>query len=174
METIIKTLTFTKVDGTPVENVEKYVKDWTKENPYGKVIIGCDSQMHGRRIKYSVAIVMHYIDRLGGGHGGHVLVADSWEKRVTKSPVEEINPKLWKEVEYVLLAAQMVDGNDEIFKKRIVLHLDFNNEAESHSHENLSNSLFSSGLGYLSSMGYTAEGKPFAYVATHTADAFCR
>jgi len=60
-----KTLIFKKLNGEIVENVEKYVKDWIKENPYGQVIIGCDSQIHGRRIKYSVAIVMHYVDLSG-------------------------------------------------------------------------------------------------------------
>lgn len=173
METL-KTLTFKKIDGTIVDNIEKYVKDWYKNNPFGKVIIGCDSQMHGRRIKYSIAIVMHYIDRMKVGHGAHVLIADVWEKRLTPSPVEEVPSKLWREAQYVLAAAQMIDGNDEVFKKRIVLHLDFNSEAETGDHQNLSNSLFSSGLGFLTGMGYVAEGKPYAYVATHTADAFCR
>ena len=170
----LKNLTFRKIDGTEIDNVEKYVKDWTKENPHGKVIIGCDSQVHGRRVKYSVAIVMHYIDRMGGGHGGHVLIADVWEKRMAKSPLEEMPSKLWKEAEYTLIAAQMVDGKDEVFKKRLVLHLDYNSVPESNSHENKSNMLFASGLGYLTGLGYVAEGKPHAYVATHTADAFCR
>jgi predicted RNase H-related nuclease YkuK (DUF458 family) len=167
-------LVFKKVDNTIVDDVEKYVKDWTKDNPYGKVMIGCDSQMHGRRIKYSIVIVMHRIDRMGVGHGGHVLLADLWEKRKTNSPVEEMPTKLWKEAEYTLMAAQMVDGKDEMFKKRIVLHLDFNSVPEANSHENKSYMMFAAGLGYLEGMGYYAEGKPHAYVATHTADAFCR
>jgi len=165
---------FKKIDGTRIDNVEKYVKDWSKDNPYGKVIIGCDSQMQGRRIKYSIAIVMHHIDKWGGGHGAHVIFADVWEKRIAKSPVEEMPTKLWREAEYLLAVAQIVDGSDEMFKKRITLHLDYNSEAETGNHANLSNRLFSSGLGYLTSLGYYTEGKPYAYVATHTADAFCR
>jgi len=164
-----KALIFKKVTGEVIENVEKYVKEWTKENPYGKVIIGCDSQMHGRRIKYSIAIVMHYIDRMGVGHGGHVLIADIWEKRSTSSPIEEMPSKLWKEAEFTLKAAQMVDGNDEIFKKRLMLHLDYSNDAKDKS-----NIMFASGIGYLQGMGYKAEGKPKSWAATHTADAFCR
>lgn len=165
-----KTLIFKKLNGEIVENVEKYVKDWIKENPYGQVIIGCDSQIHGRRIKYSVAIVMHYVDRMGIGHGGHVLVSDIWAKRKSGgTPLEEMPSKLWGEAEYTLLAAQMVDGQDETFKKRLMLHLDFSNETK-----NKSNIMFAAGLGYLQGMGYNAEGKPHAYVATHTADALCR
>lgn len=165
-----KTLIFKKLNGEIVEDVEKYVKDWIKENPYGQVIIGCDSQIHGRRIKYSVAIVMHYVDRMGIGHGGHVLVSDIWAKRKSGgTPLEEMPSKLWGEAEYTLLAAQMVDGHDETFKKRIMLHLDFSNETK-----NKSNIMFAAGIGYLQGMGYNAEGKPHAYVATHTADALCR
>jgi predicted RNase H-related nuclease YkuK (DUF458 family) len=162
-------LIFHKINGNVVEDVETYVKDWTKENPFGTVIIGCDSQVHGRRVKYSVAIVMHYIDRMGGGHGGHVLIADIWEKRMAKTPLEEMPSKLWKEAEFVLAAAQMVDGADEKFRKRITIHLDYSDDAK-----NKSNMMFAAGLGYLTGMGYHAEGKPHAYVATHTADAFCR
>ena len=165
----LKKLEFRKVDGTPIVDVEKYVKDWTKKNPKGRVIIGCDSQVHGRRIKYSVAIVMHYVDIMGAGHGAHVIIADLWEKRLAKTAIEEMPSKLWKEAEYVLVAAQMVDGNDELFKKRITLHLDYSDNAKDRS-----NMMFAAGLGYLSGMGYHAEGKPHAYVATHTADAFCR
>lgn len=164
-----KTLIFKKLTGEVVENVEKYVKDWVKENPYGHVIIGCDSQMHGRRIKYSVAIVMHYIDKMGIGHGGHVLVADVWTKRKTSSPIDEMPSKLWAEAEYTLIAANMVDGNDEIFKKRMILHLDYSNDAA-----NKSNVMFASGIGYLQGMGYNAEGKPASWCASHTADHFCR
>jgi len=34
--------------------------------------------------------------------------------------------------------------------------------------------LFASGIGYIKGMGYKAEGKPYAWCATHTADALCR
>jgi len=164
-----KTLIFKKVDGTLITDVAKYVKDWTKDNPHGKVIIGCDSQVHGRRLKYSIAIVMHHIDESGMGHGAHVIIADLWEKRVSKNAIEEMPAKLWREAEYVLKAAQMVDGNDEVFKKRIVLHLDYSDNAKDKS-----NIMYAAGVGYLTGMGYETLAKPNAYVATHTADAFCR
>ena len=31
-------LVFKKFDGTLIEDVNKYVKDWNKENPYGQII----------------------------------------------------------------------------------------------------------------------------------------
>jgi len=164
------TLNFRKIDGTRITDVEKYVKDWTVENPFGKIIIGCDSQIHGRRIKYSIAIVMRFLDKYGAGHGAHVIVSDIWEKRTPgKTQLQEMPSKLWREAEYLLIAAQMVDGSDESFKKKLILHLDYNSiESEK------SNVLFSAGIGYLSGLGYIAEGKPLAWASTHTADAFCR
>lgn len=165
----IEDLKFHKVDGTAVTSVEEYVKNWVKENPHGKVIIGCDSQLHGRKIKYSIAIVMHYIDRMGGGHGAHVLIANVWQKRLAKTPLDEMPTKLWREAEYALAAAQMVDGNDALFKKKITIHLDYSDDAN-----NKSNIMYASGIGYLSGMGYKALGKPDAYCASHTADHFVR
>jgi predicted RNase H-related nuclease YkuK (DUF458 family) len=164
-----KELIFKKITGDMVENVEKYVKDWAIENPYGTVTIGCDSQMHGRRIKYSIVICMHYIDRVGQGHGAHVIYCDIWEKRINKSPAEEMPSKLWKEAEYVLRAAEMVDGKDEVFKKKITVHLDYSDEPLRKS-----NMMYAAGIGYITGMGYKAEGKPFAWAATHTADHLCR
>ncbi len=164
-----KTLIFKKVTGEVIEDVEKYVKDWSKENPYGKVIVGCDAHAHSRRIKYAIAIVMHYIDRMGGGRGAHVIVAEIWEKRNSKNHMDEMTTKLWNEAQYTLMAAQMIDGNDEIFKKRMILHLDFSPDAKYKS-----NIMFSVGIGFLTSMGYKTVGKPDAYVATHTSDAFAR
>jgi predicted RNase H-related nuclease YkuK (DUF458 family) len=163
------TLIFKKVSGEIISDPEQYVKKWVKDNPYGKVIIGCDSQIHGRRIKYSIAIVMHNIDKMGVGHGAHVIVSDIWEKRKTRTPIDEMPTKLWAEAEYTLIAAQMIDGNDETFKKRMMLHLDFSDNAKDKS-----NMMFAAGIGYLSGMGYRTEGKPFSYVASHTADHFCK
>lgn len=164
---------FKKLDGTLIEDVEKYVKDWIKTNqseyPYSTVTIGCDSQVHGHKIKYSIVVCLHYIDRMKVGHGAHVISADIWEKRMAKTPVQEMPNKLWKEAEFVLIAAQMVDGNDETFKKRITVHLDLNVEENRGSHM-----MYAAGLGYITGQGYKAEGKPYAWCATHTADAYCR
>ena len=164
-----KNLIFKKVTGEVIQNVEKYVKDWVKENPYGKIIVGCDSQMHGRRIKYSIIIVMHYIDRMSIGHGAHLLVCDIWEKRNARMPIDEMSTKLWKEAEYALQTAQLVNGKDEFFKQRIEVHLDINSDEKYGS-----NFMYAAGVGLLQSAGYLAKGKPFAKMASNCADHFCR
>ena len=171
----IKTFEFKKLDGYIIENPEKYVKDWIKINPHGIITIGCDSQAHGRRLKFSVVVCMQYIDAAGQGHGAHVIATNIWEKRNTKfargkqGAMEEMPSKLWKEAELVLAVAQLIDGNDEIFKKRITVHLDYNALPEYES-----SMFFAAGIGFITGMGYKAEGKPNAWCATHTADALCR
>lgn len=170
MEQLTHNLIFKFEDGSIVENVEQYVKNWGNKNPYGKIIIGCDSQVHGKKIKYSIVICMHYQDATGQGHGAHVISCNLWEKRMLKmTKIEEMPIKLWREAEFVLETAQLIDGNDEIFKKRISVHLDFNVDEKSGS-----NIVYHSGLGLLRGMGYNAEGKPTAPIASHTADHYCR
>jgi predicted RNase H-related nuclease YkuK (DUF458 family) len=163
------TLKFKKIDGTIIENVEKYVKDWTKRNPYGKIIIGCDSQVHSRRIKFSVVTILHYKDKYDQGKGAHVIIADVWEKRMNKSQVEEMPSKLWREAQYALEAAQMINGSDEFFKMKITVHLDFNPDETKKS-----NIMYASGLGLLSGYGYKVFGKPDSIIASNCADHFCR
>jgi predicted RNase H-related nuclease YkuK (DUF458 family) len=164
-----KKLIFKKINGEIVENVEQYVKDWSLKNPYGKVILAVDSQVHGRRIKFSIVIVMHFIDRMGMGKGGHVIIADVWEKRTISSQLEGMPDKLWKEALFALQAAKMVDGNDDMFKKRIEIHLDINSDSKGGS-----NIMYASGIGLLTGCGYNALGKPFAKCASNVADHFCR
>jgi len=170
-----KQLIFKKITGEVIEDIEKYVKDWTITNPYGRVTIGCDSQAHGRNVKYSIAIVLIFSDKFGSGRGAHVVSADIWEKRNVKyargkeGAMQEMPAKLWKEAEFVIQAAKMIDRSDEAFKKSITIHLDYNVDAKWES-----NILFASGIGYVTGMGYRAVGKPDAWCATHVADALCR
>jgi len=170
----MEALKFKKIDGTVIVDVEAYVKDWVKNNPYGKLIIGCDSQIHGRRIKFSTVVIMHYKDRYDQGKGAHVIIADVWEKRMNKTQVEEMPNKLWREAEYALQAAQTINGVDELFKMKITVHLDFNSEANSNSHANLSNMMYGAGLGLLSAYGYKVYGKPDSVIASNCADHFAR
>ena len=172
-------LIFRKFDGTLIKNVNDYVKSWSAENPYGQIIIGCDSQEHKRYVTYAIAIVMHKKDRWGGGHGAHVIksiVKDKKQKTpkeafsVDKSGRKTFNTsllqgKLWREVEYTVQTAKMLSG----CKKHIMIHLDYNSDETAVSHM-----LFAPGIGYAISEGFEAQGKPFAWAATHVADSLCR
>lgn len=171
-------LEFRKFDGTKIENVNQYVKDWSKENQYGQIIIGCDSQEHSRYVKYAIAIVMHFKDKYDVGHGAHVIKSILIDKkhRTPKGTLKIKNGqksfdtsvlqgKLWKEVELTIEAAQMLDGCD----KKIKVHVDYNSDKSA-----VSNMLYAPGIGLAQGMGFEAEGKPHAWAATHVADSLCR
>jgi len=152
-------LSFQKYDGSKIENVHEYVKQWVKENPFGNVIIGCDSQEHARYIKYAVTIVMHFRDETGQGHGGHVIYATFQDH--SKNMKSDIYTKLWAETEVTMEAAKAVGD----IGKKPSIHLDYNSDENQYSHV-----LYNAGLGFCKSMGYEAFGKPYAWVATATAD----
>lgn len=177
-------LDFKKLDGTKIENVNQYVKDFITENPHTDIIIGCDSQEHSRYVKYAIAIVMHVFyeakednpERVG--HGAHVIKAIIFDKkhRTPKGALKIKNGKktfdtsilqgkLWKEVELTIEAAQLLEDCN----KKIKIHVDYNSDEKAASHI-----LYAPGLGYAQGLGYEAEGKPWSWAATHVADKLCR
>lgn len=156
-------LLFKKLDGTVIENVHEYVKAWVKNNEYGTVTIGSDSQEHSRYIKYATTIIMHSKDRYGVGHGGHVIV--SVFKDFSKNMKSDVYTKLWAETEVTIDVAKMV-GN---IGKKITIHLDYNSDESKYS-----NVLYNSGIGYANSLGFEAFGKPYAWCSSHIADKFAK
>ena len=171
-------LEFRKFDGTKIENVNQYVKNWSMENPYGQIIIGCDSQEHARYVKYAIAIVMHFKDKYDIGHGAHVIksILIDRKHRTPKGTLKIHNGrksfdtsvlqgKLWKEVELTVETAQMLEGCN----KKIKVHVDYNSDENAASHI-----LYAPGIGFAQGLGFEAEGKPHAWAATHVADSLCR
>jgi len=156
-------LIFRKYDGTLINDVTQYLIDWTKEHPKHDITIGCDSQEHGKYIKYAICIVMHMFDESGSGKGAHSICAVVYDK--SKNIKTDLYNKLWAEAELVLQAAQMIEKS----KCKVTVHLDFNSKETEYS-----NMLYNSGIGYLKAHGFDAVGKPFAYASTHVADKICK
>ena len=154
-----RTYTFKKANGTAITDIRQYVKDWVAENPYGTITIGCDSQEHAKYIKYAVSIIMHFRDKYGGGHGGHVVSAVYVDH--SRNMKSDIFTKLFAESEIVVEVAQMIGD----IGKKPTIHLDYNSDETKYSHV-----LYNAGLGYVKSMGYDVYGKPHAWAASHTAD----
>ena len=171
-------LVFRKFDGTLIEDVNMYVKDWNQENPHGQIIVGCDSQEHARYVKYAIVIVMHFKDKWGGGHGAHVIKSILTEKKF-RTPrghlkvkngrksfdTAVLQNKLWREVELTIQAANLLED----CTKKIKIHVDYNSDEGA-----VSNVLYAPGVGYAQGLGYEAEGKPYAWAASNTADKLCR
>lgn len=162
-------LTFKKNDGTVIEDINKYLKDWMKKYPHSEITIGCDSQAHARYVKYSVVIVMHIFheskeknpNRMG--NGAHVISATVIDR--DKTLKTDLYTKLWAEAMLTVQAAQMIDD----CTKNVVIHLDYNSKEEAYS-----NVLYNSGIGFVKGMGYQAYGKPYAWAASHAADVHCK
>lgn len=152
-------LVFKKYNGDVIEDIRTYVKDWNESNPYGNIVVGCDSQEHATFIKYAITICMHAMDETGLGHGAHVIYATVIDKSVNMK--SDIYTKLWAESELTVQAASMIGD----IGKKITIHLDYNSKEEEYS-----NVLYNAGIGYAKGLGFEAMGKPYAWAASHTAD----
>jgi len=156
-------LVFKKRGGEIIENVREYVSNWMKDNPYGNITIGCDSQEHAKFIKYAVTIVMRFIDENGMSHGGHVIHSTIID--TSKNMKSDIYTKLWAETEITMGVAKLIGD----IGLPIKIHLDYNSDESKYS-----NVLYNAGIGYVKGMGYEAVGKPYAWAASHVADKFAK
>lgn len=157
MEQTLK-MKFRKFDGSEVQDLNAYVRDWCAANPHGTVTVGCDSQEYARYIKYVITICMRYIDENGQGHGGHVIYCSLMDR--DRNMKTDVYTKLWAECELTVRAATMIGD----VGRKIRVHLDYNSDDTKYS-----NVLYSSGIGFASGMGFEAFGKPHSYTC-HTAD----
>lgn len=154
-------------NGNKITNVSDYVREWALANPFGDIIIGCDSQAHHKYVKYSISICMHMKDEFDIGHGAHVIFANVFA--TDKSLKRDLHRKLLLEATLSIQAADEAKQNLENCGMKIVVHLDYNSKEEE-----FSNSLYNSGIGMVNGMGYKAYGKPYAWAASHTSDALCK
>ena len=143
------------------------VKEWVDKNPFGNVIIGCDSQAHSKYIKYSVSIAMHMVDEYGIGHGAHVIFANYLD--TNKALRKDVTSKLQAEAFITMEAAESAKALLESGELKIQVHLDYNSNPKYYS-----NNLYQNYVGMFRGMGYEAFGKPYAYVASHASDALCK
>jgi uncharacterized protein len=155
-------MVFKKYDDSTIENINQYVKDFIKENPYCKVYIGCDSQKHRKLVKYACTIVLHVIDKYDIGHGAHVL---AYYESSNDPKYKDKFTRLWKEAELSIKAAELIKDCG----KPITIHLDYNSDEKFYS-----NVVYKSAMGYVAGLGFDVKGKPDAWSASYTADSFVR
>ena len=160
-------LEWKKYNGHKINNVAQYVKTWSDNNPHGQIIIGCDSQVHRKCIKYSVSICLHMIDENKIGHGAHVIFANHFD--TNKALRKDVMQKLWVETLISMEAAEEVKSLFTKDDPQIEVHLDYNSDPQYYS-----NSLYKNGIGIFEGMGYKAYGKPYAFGASHASDALCK
>jgi predicted RNase H-related nuclease YkuK (DUF458 family) len=159
-------LKFRKIDGTPIEDIAKYCKEYieTRDGEV-EIMIGADSLPKGRRYAtYTTVVVIYTV-----GKGAHIIF--SRQHRVS---VSNDHTRLWAEVEKALGVATYLRDNGitdmpAVKSLDISIHLDFNKDAK-----HLSNSLHDAAIGYVKAMGFDCHTKPEAPAASYAADRICR
>lgn len=134
-----------------------HLSNWISENPGSKIYIGCDSSNLGDSTTFATVIVLHKENR-----GGHVLYNRQTEKRIN-SRFE----RLWKEVELSVEAAHLLESWG--YGKPDFIDIDLNPDPKYQS-----NSLLSSAVGMVESLGIKARWKSKSPWAISIADSICR
>jgi len=154
--------------GEKVENVIDYLKQYMKVvgNTNYEIFIGCDSQVNRQNTMYSVVIGIHKIVD-GIGRGVHIIHTREKDKKYTEER-GELFKRLWGEVDRIVETALFlresgIDTND------IGTHVDANGNKKF-----ASNMIYDAAIGYLNSLDFKVEGKPFAWAATYAANRYCR
>jgi predicted RNase H-related nuclease YkuK (DUF458 family) len=160
---------FIKHDGTKIPDVLDYMKNYMKDaNGQIKydIFVGCDSQVNNKNTMYSVVIGIHKIVD-GIGRGVHII--HTREKDIKMGEDRGgIFKRLWNEVERIVETALFLADNG-VDIKDIGTHVDANVKKQF-----ASNMIYDSAIGYLNSLGFKVEGKPYAWAATYAANRYCR
>ena len=178
---IMESSTFRKYDGTLIEDVAQYVKDYFAEkrriiSDEFQIFIGSDSQRvrKGRLTLYSTAICLYTV-----GKGAHVIYAKTKRNdiaptaRKTRKNDKKKRPadtglfyRLQWEVEYSMQAANYLNKNNVFAECEVAqVHFDI---AINPEHD--SNIAYSYAVGYAKNAGYNPRTKPDAIAASYAAD----
>ncbi len=134
-----------------------HLSAWIESNPDCKIYIGCDSSNLGDKTTFATVIVLHKESK-----GGHVIYNRQSEDRI-RSRFE----RLWKEVELSVSAAHLLESWG--FGKPDYIDIDLNPDPKYQS-----NTLLSSAVGMVESMGISARWKSKSPWAISIADFICR
>lgn len=176
---LMKTSPFQKLDGTIIEDVAQYVKDYfyaKRELGMGEfqLFIGSDSQRvrKGRMTLYSTVICLYTV-----GKGAHLIYAKTKRNDIAptarkrkggmKRPADSgLFYRLQWEVEYSMQVANYLNANNVFAECGIAeMHFDIAVNPEFDSHI-----AYTYAVGYAKSYGYNPRTKPEAIAASYAAD----
>ena len=161
---------FKNHQGKKIDNVVDYLKRYMIGEPGTttkyEIFVGCDSQVNRICTIYSVVIGIHKIVD-GIGRGVHIIHTKERDKKI-KEDRGAIFSRLWNEVDRIVETALYLRDNG-IDTKDIATHVDANSDAKY-----ASNMIYDSAIGYLNSLGFKVEGKPYAWAATYAANLYCK
>jgi len=148
-----------KTDGTPIENVSAYIKNYlfTHSGEY-KLFIGTDSQrVRKQHIVYYATVICIY----NVGHGAHIIYSKN-----KRNDIKDMFNRLWWEIEYSMSITNELKDKGVLVNKNILsVHIDISPKVK-----NKSNDVYKSAVGYVTGMGYDCLAKPYAVAASYCAD----
>ena len=148
-------MVFRKSDGTMIPDVTLYVSQWMSRHPQGQIHVGADSKKRGAHTKYSVSICMWE-----KGYGVHEIHTTE-----TLNNYPDDFSRLWEEVNRAVDAAKYLNK----LSGNIHVHVDLNNDPKY-----FSNKLYEASIGFITSLGFKAIGKPYAWAASCGAHKYCQ
>lgn len=163
---------FRKIDGTKIENVAQYIKDYIDSDKLTakfNILIGCDSLPSRYKSATYVTVICIYRE----GRGAHVIF-----NRERKVKVKSLYDRLWAEVEKSVQIAQYLEKNGLLEADGRIRHIDVNLHLDLNPDDgggaNKSNKIIDAAVGYVRSMGYVCSTKPNAPAASYAADWLAR
>ena len=145
--------TFETLKREKIPNVVEYVKEYLKTHKEDEILIGCDSQPHGKKTVY-VTVVALYTP----GKGAHIIFSRE------KTPLErDIAKKLITEVWKSIEIAEYLRENG--VPKAKFIDIDLNPDPKYGSNKTLRQA-----IGLVEGMGYKARWKHHGAMVTATAD----
>ncbi len=140
--------------GQTITDLEAYVGQWLKEHPNGALYVGADSKVWGERVKYATVVCLWDM-----GRG----VKELYRNEYAPKPKDSFT-RLWTEVTKAVEVAEVLRELGEI-----TVHVDINENPKYRSH-----ALYDASMGFITSMGFKAAGKPFAWAASCGAHRHCQ
>lgn len=134
----------------------EYTKQYLIEKPDTKIFIGTDSQNNGRFSKFAYVIVFYNEKK-----GGHIIYSV-----LSFDIIRDRFQRLLKEVEYSIQIADTLRASG--ISRPITIDIDLNTDKKY-----FSNTVLTTALGWVTSLGYECRTKPYAAASSKAADKLC-
>ncbi len=175
-------LIWKKFDKENIGDINEYVLNYVKTVDRNvKIVVGCDSHPHRRKLIYAITVIMYNESRKSGAHVVYAKV---------KIPItRDVSTKIRKEAEFVYDVAESLDKilrgtyyykfdknlyDDTTPTKLVEVHVDVNPKRNTKNGSkltnNLSNGVYKEIMGWLCGSGFKVHAKPHSYGATCSSD----
>ena len=178
----MENLIWKKWNRETIDDINQYVLNYVKNVDRNvKIIVGCDSHPHRRRLIYAITVILYNESRK---KGAHVVYS-----KVKIPRVRDVSVKIRKEAEFVYAVAESLDQtlrgtyyykfdrntyDNTLPTKLVEVHVDINPKKNTKNgrkfSNNLSNDVYQEVMGWLCGSGFKVFAKPDAFGSTGSAD----